>query len=87
MENPILELIKYVIIPNLKSFDIERKKEYGGDLNYIDYKELEMAYANGKIHPLDLKNAVANAIIKLFKQIRPVTEKYKEQVLDIMNNK
>ncbi len=87
IENPILELVKYVIIPNLKSLDIERKKEHGGDLNYIDYKELERAYANGMIHPLDLKNAVATAIIKLFKQIRPVTEKYKEQVLNLMNEK
>ena len=87
IENPILELVKYVIIPNLKIFDIERKKEHGGDLNYINYKELEKAYANGEIHPLDLKNAVATSIIKLFKQIRPITEKYKEQVLSLVNDK
>ena len=82
--NPILELVRYVIIPNLSHFNIERKREYGGDIDYINYKELESDYENGKIHPLDLKNAVANAIIEIFKTIRPVTEKYKEQVLSLL---
>ncbi len=84
LENPILELVRYVIIPNLNSFKIERKSEHGGNLDYNNYKELEVDYANGKIHPLDLKNAVASSIIKIFEKIRPVTDRYKDRVIDII---
>ena len=83
-ENPVLALVRYVIMPNHHSFKIERKSEYGGDLNYVNYKELEIDYSNGKIHPLDLKNAVASSMIKIFEKIRPVTDKYKDHVIDII---
>ena len=48
-----------------QKFVIEREKKYGGKLQYSNYKEIEEDFANKKIHPLDLKIAVAKEISKL----------------------
>jgi tyrosyl-tRNA synthetase len=61
--NPVLELCKYVIFPDLQGrpFQIHRPEKFGGDLSFPDYPALEAAYIAG-LHPLDLKNATAAAI-------------------------
>jgi tyrosyl-tRNA synthetase len=53
-----------------EDFVINRDKKYGGDLKFKDYDELEKAYVNKIIHPLDLKNAVAKEINLMLKLIR-----------------
>ncbi|MDE1868440.1 MAG: tyrosine--tRNA ligase [Candidatus Micrarchaeota archaeon] len=69
-ENPVLELCRYVIFPISSKLKIERKKEYGGDMEYESYKELEKDYAAGKLHPVDLKNAVSASIISMLEPVR-----------------
>jgi tyrosyl-tRNA synthetase len=68
--NPILEICKYVIFPDLKgeSFLIERPKKFGGNLEFNSYKELEDAYIKG-LHPLDLKNATASYVNKILEPV------------------
>ena len=68
-DNGVMAFLKYVIM-TIKSdkkekFVIEREKKYGGNLQYSNYKEIEEDFANKKIHPLDLKVAVAKEISKL----------------------
>ncbi|HDN75753.1 MAG TPA: tyrosine--tRNA ligase, partial [Acidilobales archaeon] len=64
--NPILAIAKYVIFRGEeKEFVIERPSKYGGTLTVWSYDELEKLYTEGKIHPLDLKNAVANYLINI----------------------
>lgn len=79
--NPVLELCKYLIIPMKGTLKIERKKEYGSDIEYSDYKELETDYRNGKLHPVDLKNGVARSIISIVDPVRKEFEG-KEQLLE-----
>ncbi|MGI0133607.1 MAG: tyrosine--tRNA ligase, partial [Candidatus Micrarchaeaceae archaeon] len=69
-ENPVLELCRYVVFPIQAKLKIERKKEYGGDMEYKTYKELERDYAAGKLHPVDLKNAVGSSIISMLEPVR-----------------
>ena len=77
--NPILEMCKYVIFPELKdeSFLIERPEKFGGNLEFASYKELEQAFVGG-LHPLDLKNATASYINKILEPVHEYFEKHPE---------
>jgi tyrosyl-tRNA synthetase len=46
-------------------FAINRDAKYGGSVAYSTYDELEQAYANEVIYPLDLKNGVADELNKV----------------------
>ncbi len=65
-DNPILQIAKLVIFPELGSLKIERDAKYGGDLELNSYQELEDAFKSG-LHPLDLKRAVAEALSEILK--------------------
>uniref|UniRef100_A0A7C4DB87 Tyrosine--tRNA ligase n=1 Tax=Staphylothermus marinus TaxID=2280 RepID=A0A7C4DB87_STAMA len=69
--NPIIEINKYLLFskPGFKLL-IERPVEYGGSIEITSFSELEEKYRNGELHPLDLKNATANALIEYLKPIR-----------------
>ncbi len=69
-DNPVLEYCKYIIFEMVPEFIIERPEKYGGNLKFFDYNELERAYLNGKVHPLDLKNATAKYINQLLEPVR-----------------
>jgi tyrosyl-tRNA synthetase len=77
-DNPILEYCKYIIFEKVSSFKIIRPEKFGGNVNYLSYKELEQAYVSGKIHPADLKNATSYYINNLLIPIREYFEKNKQ---------
>ena len=69
-ENPILQIARLIIFPRIETFEIKRPAKFGGNLEIDDYETLESAYAEGKIHPLDLKNAVTEELEKIIAPIR-----------------
>ena len=73
-ENGVLALMKYVIMTlkedKKEEFTIKRPEKFGGTIKYKTYKELEKDYKDKKLHPQDLKNALAEEIIKLTEPIR-----------------
>jgi len=77
--NPILEICKFVIFPELNGevFLIERPEKFGGNLEFNSYKELEDSYVKG-LHPLDLKNATASYINKILEPVHRYFEKHSE---------
>ncbi|KAG0006833.1 hypothetical protein BGZ65_003082 [Modicella reniformis] len=52
------------------SFSILRSEQYGGDVIYTSYEELENDFKDKKIHPGDLKKAVTESINELLAPIR-----------------
>jgi len=68
--NPILELLRYVVFHQFEEFVIERPAKYGGNVIYTNYKQVENDFVIKKIHPMDLKNAVATYINKIIKPIQ-----------------
>ncbi|RLI17930.1 tyrosine--tRNA ligase [Candidatus Bathyarchaeota archaeon] len=76
--NPVLEIVKYIIFHENKTFKIERPSKYGGTIIFENYQKLEEAYRNGELHPQDLKNAVAEGLSKILQPIREYFEKDKE---------
>ncbi len=69
-ENPIMEIAKLIIFPRFAKIKIAREKKFGGNLEIKDYAELEEIYADGKLHPMDLKNAVTEYLEKIIAPIR-----------------
>jgi tyrosyl-tRNA synthetase len=67
--NPFLDWSKKMIYPAGKTIKIKRKPEWGGDLIYTSYEELETDYFNGKLHPMDLKNGVVDCLNGWFEPI------------------
>ena len=68
--NPVLELTKYVVFAERESLEIPRPDKYGGPESFESYGETEKAYIKGKLHPLDLKNGVAEALVEILKPVR-----------------
>ena len=62
--NPILNWTKYLVFYGEGSLKVSRKEEYGGDVTYKSYEELEKDYADKKLHPQDLKVSVAEWLIE-----------------------
>jgi len=86
--NPILEICKFVIFPEIKnkSFLIQRPEKFGGNLEFKTYNELENTYISG-LHPLDLKNATTNYINKILEPIDKYFEKNPENYYKIKKDK
>ncbi len=68
-DNPLLQICQFIIFPRHGKLEIKRDKKFGGNLNFKEYNELEKAYEKG-LHPLDLKNSVAEALIKVLEPVR-----------------
>ncbi|KAK9761090.1 Tyrosine--tRNA ligase cytoplasmic [Basidiobolus ranarum] len=79
-ENGVLSFVKYVLLPisslNGKepSFTILRPEQYGGNVVYTEYEELEKQFANKEIHPGDLKKSVIQVLNNMLEPIRKVFE-------------
>ncbi len=85
--NPVLLLCKYVIIPIDARLGVERKKEHGGDMDYNNYAQLEDDYKAGKLHPADLKAAVAISLDKILEPVRKELTGRNQDLLDIFKQK
>lgn len=70
--NPVLEILRYVIFRKLDTLEIKTKH---GKESFSCYGDVEKAYMGGEIHPLDLKEAAAQAICEILKPVREHFEK------------
>ncbi|MBU0615301.1 MAG: tyrosine--tRNA ligase [Nanoarchaeota archaeon] len=82
--NGVLSFIKYVLMTikkdNGQEFLIERPEKWGGNLSYKRYEELEKDFIEKKVHPMDVKQALAKEISTLLEPIRKVM-KGKERLI------
>ena len=68
--NPIIEIAKYIIFPEKGSLKISRPQKYGGDVVFDDFDVFQSDYAKASIHPLDLKNSVADELAQILEVVR-----------------
>lgn len=71
-DNPVLEVTKHVIYHEFDEISVERPAKFGGNVAYSSYSQLESDFMQKKLHPTDLKQTVANYLIKI---IQPIREK------------
>jgi tyrosyl-tRNA synthetase len=73
-DNGVLEYLRYLVFPILddrgESFVVERPDEYGGDVVFESYDDLESQYVAGDLHPQDLKDAAGGYITDVIDPIR-----------------
>ena len=78
--NGVLEYVEYLVFPVLdesgEDFVVERPDEYGGDLTYETYDELEADFVSEELHPADLKSAAGEYISDV---IDPIRERLTDQ--------
>lgn len=78
INNPVLDYAKHIVFRKMKVLKIERPAKFGGNLEIGSYHELEKIFSEGKLHPLDLKNSVADALAEIMKLVREHFEKDKK---------
>ncbi|WFN36600.1 tyrosine--tRNA ligase [Methanomicrobium antiquum] len=69
-ENPVLQVLKYHVFPRLETITLKRSEKFGGNRELSSYEECEGAYANGEIHPADLKAACTEGLIEVLSPAR-----------------
>jgi tyrosyl-tRNA synthetase len=70
--NPLLNWVKTLIFwgEETGEFTIERPEKFGGNVTYTSYADIVADYESEKLFPLDLKNALAEWIIKKLEPAR-----------------
>jgi len=85
-DNPVLEYAKYLVFEKFDTVKLERPEKYGGDIEYNSYADIEKDFVAEKLHPMDLKQLVANYVDEMIKPVRehfennPEAKKLLEQV-------
>lgn len=73
-DNGILAFLKHVVMiykaDKKKEFVVKRPAKFGGDVSYSNYEQIEVDFVNKKLHPADLKSALAEEINKLLEPVR-----------------
>jgi len=70
VDNPVLALFKYHIMPRFEEITIHRPEKYGGDLHYPGSEELKAAFASNELHPMDLKAGAADYMNRILEPVR-----------------
>jgi tyrosyl-tRNA synthetase len=67
--NPILEIAHHFIFSERDTLLIQRPEKFGGNLE-LTQEELLQMYVKGDLHPLDLKNGVADCLVDILEPVR-----------------
>jgi len=76
--NPVLDVCKYIVFREQTVFTIERPAKFGRNIDFQSYQELETAYVEGKLHPMDLKSGVAASLGCILEPVRRYFENNSE---------
>ncbi len=80
--NPIIQYAEILVLRD-RPLKIERPAKFGGDLEIADVAQLRSEYAEGKLHPMDLKNAVARELCSMLKPAREYFAKHEEYLKEM----
>jgi tyrosyl-tRNA synthetase len=78
--NAITSSVRYILFPRSGKITIPRKEKFGGDVEFDTIEAFESAFTAKEIHPLDVKQAVADGLVDLLEPSR----KYFEDHTDIL---
>ncbi|MFH0818268.1 MAG: tyrosine--tRNA ligase [Candidatus Micrarchaeota archaeon] len=77
-ENPVIDMCEILLLRDDEArLKVERPAKFGGDLE-LTLSELKTHFAEGKLHPVDLKNAVGKELSKVLEPSRKYFEQHKE---------
>ena len=76
--NPVIAITKLIVFRWKGSLHVKRPEKWGGDVHYSTYMELERDFIEKKLHPMDLKNAVADSLVEILSPVWEYFEKRPE---------
>jgi len=78
--NPVMDIARNVLFNRLPVINIKRPVKFGGDVQFENYATLEKAFVDGKLHPMDLKKGVGDALNEILTPIRAYFEKHPDNL-------
>ena len=82
--NPVIEICEYILMREEGStLKVERPEKFGGDIEFDGIDDLKRSYLEGKLHPADLKGAVARELAALLKPSRDYFAKRQDLIKQI----
>ncbi len=81
--NPLLEISRHVIFHKFNEIKVERPEKFGGNVEYTNYSQLESDFGSKKLHPTDLKQTVAEYLVKIVGPIRDKLD-LKEELFELI---
>jgi tyrosyl-tRNA synthetase len=85
-DNPTMQLSQFLVFPVKGKMKIERPPKFGGDAEFKSYEELKEAYEAKKLHPSDLKSALAKELIDIFAKPRKYFEGHQDILKELGDN-
>ena len=83
--NPLLEIADQILFHDYDAVPVTRPEKFGGNITYTSFSELKSDFANKKLHPSDLKQAVADLLTPLVSKIRQKLA-LEHEISDIIKN-
>ncbi|HDR53688.1 MAG TPA: tyrosine--tRNA ligase [archaeon] len=86
--NPVLDWVRHLVFSPMfgkdQVFAICRPAKFGGDAEYRRYEDLEKDFSGGRLHPMDLKTALADRLVELLAPTRQAVKglKIMEEIAD-----
>lgn len=74
--NPVLDHCRLIVFPFSGKLELKRPEKFGGNVTFDSYDDLAKAYAEGKVHPMDLKKAVAAHLVERLAPVREYFQKH-----------
>ncbi len=85
-DNFPLDVVKMIIFPVLGELTVIRPEKFGGDVRYNRVEDIVTDFVQEKLHPLDLKKAVAEATIKVFAEVRDMIDSNRDLLEPLKEN-
>jgi len=73
--NPCFDYLKHIIFQKFSTFTVERSETNGGNKTFTTYEDVVADYESQKLHPGDLKAALAKSLNALIQPVREHFEK------------
>lgn len=84
-DNPVLMLCQCLILPMKGTLHVERTREHGGSVDYSSFLDLSSDFKSKKLHPADLKSAVADLLIDILDPIRRRFSNNRDEILKLVS--
>jgi tyrosyl-tRNA synthetase len=68
--NPVVEIVRWIVFPWEGRLLVPRAEKHGGPVEFARLAEFDAAWADGRLHPQDVKGAVGEALDRLIAPAR-----------------
>ena len=68
--NALLQIMKLIVFPRKNSVEISRPEKFGGNIQFNSFEEMQKAFSEKKLHPMDLKNSLTSELNEILEPVR-----------------